>query len=180
MPNKPLPADTLFQESGDMRDPIKDVEAAKPGGGLMQDARVRRIAVYAGVLLAAFLLGLVPMWLTARERANERDQAQKALRISRLQNALANAALDARRGDYEPARQTTSDFFTDLREEIERGRDSAFNSVQQESLRGLLSARDDMITMLARGDSASVERLAELHANYRRIVYDIPVQQTNR
>lgn len=146
----------------------------------MQNPQVRRIAIHAGVLLGVFLLGLVPMWLNARELTKERDTAQAALRVSPLQNALANAALDARRGDYELARQTASDFFTSLREEIERGRDSAFTAVQQESLRGsLLAARDDTITMLARGDPASVERLAELHAAYRRIFGGAPVQQPN-
>lgn len=143
--------------------------------GLLQNPRVRRIAVYAGILLAAFLLGLIPMWLTAREQAKELSQAQATLRASRLQNNLANAVLEARRGDYEPARQTTSDFFSALREEIERSNDSAFTAAQQESLRReLLANRDDTITMLARSDPASVERLAELHANYRRIVGDAP------
>ena len=137
-----------------MKETIKDNQAApaKSSGGWMQDPRVRRNAIYAGVLLGVFLLGFVPMWLTARERARERDSAQSALRVSQLQNTLANAALEARRGDYEPARQTTSDFFTNLREEIERGNDSAFTPDQQESMRALLANRDDMITMLARGD----------------------------
>ena len=146
------------------------------GGGLMQNPHVRHIAIYAGVLLAAFLLGLIPMWLTARERAKELNAAQASLRASSLQNALANAALDARRGDYEPARQTTSDFFTSLREEIERGNDSAFTPAQQESMRALLANRDDAITVLARSDPASLERLAELHANFRRAVGDVPAQ----
>lgn len=153
---------------------------ANRGGGLMQNPRTRRIAVYAGVLLAVFLLGSVPMWLTARERAKELNAAQASLRVSRLQNALANAALDARRGDYEPARQTTSEFYTNLREELERGQDSAFTPARQESMRALLDNRDDTITMLARGDPASVERLADLHAAFRRNVGDLPAQPANR
>lgn len=160
-----------------MRESIKDNENAESSVGLMQDPRVRRIAIYAGALLAAFLLGLIPMWLKARDWAKERDQAQAALRVSRLQTALATAALDARRGEYEPARQTASDFFTNLREEIEREPDSAFTPDQQESLRGLLASRDDTITLLARGDPASAERLSELHGAYRQSVGDIPAQQ---
>ena len=161
-----------------MRETTKDSEnAVNQRGGLLRNPRVRRIAIYAGVLLAVFLLGLIPMWLKAREWAKERDQAQAALRVSRLQNTLATAALDARRGEYEPARQGASDFFTNLREEIERGQDSAFTQYQQESLRGLLAGRDDTITMLARGDPASVERLADLHAAYRRAIADVPAQQ---
>lgn len=162
-----------------MREPIEDSQTAKSSGGLMQNPHVRRFAIYAGVLLAVFLLGLVPMWLKAREWAKERDAAQTTLRVSRLQNTLANAALDARRGDYEPARQATSEFFTTLREEIERGRGSVFTPAQQESLRVLLANRDDTITMLARSDPASVERLADLHASYRQTVGDAQARQTN-
>ena len=141
-------------------------------GGLAGDERGRRIAIYAGVLLAAFLLGLVPMWLTARERAKELGAAQTVLRVSRLQNRLANAAVDARRGEYEPARQSASEFFTDLREEMERGQNSAFTQTQQENLRPLLAGRDDTITLLARSDAASGERLAGLHTAFRQTVGD--------
>jgi len=144
----------------------------KTTGDVKPNERARRIAIYAGVLLAVFLLGLVPMWLTARERAIERDAAQTALRVSRLQNTLANAAVDARRGEYEPARQSASEFFTDLREEMERGQNSAFTQTQQENLRPLLAGRDDTITLLARGDAASGERLAETHAAFRQTVGD--------
>jgi hypothetical protein len=164
-----------------MKEPVKDNQTSEStGGGLMQNPQVRRIAVYAGVLLAVFLLGFVPMWLSARERAQERDRAQTALRVSRLQNALANAALDARRGEYEPARQAASDFYANLFEEIERSSDSAFTTAQQESLRGLLTNRDDTITLLARGDPASAERLAEMHAGFRKIAGDASAQQPNR
>ena len=144
----------------------------KTSGGLAGDERGRRMAIYAGVLLAVFLLGLVPMWLTARERAKELGAAQTVLRVSRLQNTLANAAVDARRGEYEPARQSASEFFTNLREEIERGQNSAFTAAQQENLRPLLAGRDDTITLLARGDAASGERLAELYATFRQTVGD--------
>ena len=141
-------------------------------GDVKRNERTRRIAIYAGVLLAAFLLGLVPMWLTARERAKELGVAQTVLRVSRLQNTLANAAVDARRGEYEPARQSASEFYTNLREEMERGQNSAFTQTQQENLRPLLAGRDDTITLLARSDAASGERLAGLHTAFRQTVGD--------
>ena len=144
----------------------------KASGGLAGDEHGRRMAIYAGVLLVAFLLGLVPMWLAAHERGRERDRAQTELRVSRLQNALANAAVDARRGEYEPARQSASEFFTNLRGEIERGNDSAFATAQQENLRSLLAGRDDTITLLARGDAASGERLAEIYSAFRQAIGD--------
>lgn len=140
------------------------------GSSVWQNPRVRRFTLYALILLGVFLLGLVPMWMTARERGRERDAAQSSLRVSQLQNTLANAAIDARRGEYEPARQAASEFFTALRAEVERGRDSAFTQMQQESLRSILNSRDDTITLLARGDSASGERLADLHIAYRQSI----------
>ncbi|HEX6718069.1 MAG TPA: hypothetical protein VF088_13210, partial [Pyrinomonadaceae bacterium] len=67
--------------------------------------RVRRLILYVVVLLVVFLAGLVPMWLKSRTYAHERDALQASLQVSKLQNMLANSAIDARRGEYEPARQ---------------------------------------------------------------------------
>jgi len=146
----------------------------------MQNERARRIAIYAAILLGVFLLGLVPMWMTARERGRERDAAQSALRVGQLQNTLANAAIDARRGEYEPARQAASEFFTSLRAEMERGRDSAFTQTQQESLRGMYARRDDAITLLARNDPASAERLTDLHLAFRQAFGNLPAANSAR
>ena len=150
-------------------------DATSRSGSIWQNERVRRVILYAAVLLVAFLLGLVPMWMTARARAQERDTAQAALRISTLQNTLASAAIDARQGRYEPARQSASDFFTNLRAEIERGRDSVFNEAQQNTLRStFVDTRDDTITLLARGDPASADRLVDLYNKYRQATASAP------
>jgi hypothetical protein len=132
-----------------------------------RNPRGRRFLIYAAVLLAVFLLGLVPMWMKARGHAAERDKAMTALRISTLQNSLANAAADARRGEYEPARQSASEFYTNLRTEIDRGRDSVFAEAQQNTLRPVFDARDETITLLARSDPASADRLFDLYNIYR-------------
>jgi len=134
---------------------------------IWRNERLRRTIVYAAVLLIVFLAGLVPMWLTSRTNARERDAAQASLRISTLQNTVASAAIDARRGDYEPARQAASDFFTNLGREISRGRDSAFSEAQRDVLRSMFETRDDTITLLARSDPASAERLVDLYTKYR-------------
>src|SRR5258705_626751 len=97
----------------DMSNPEPNNVASR-SDSILQNVRVRRFLLYAAVLLVVFLLGLVPMWMTARGHARERDAAQAALRISTLQNTLASAAIDARRGEYEPARQAASAFFTNL------------------------------------------------------------------
>ena len=127
----------------------------------------RRLIVYAVVLLVVFLVGLVPMWLRSRTYARERDAAQASLQISNLQNLLANSAIDSRRGEYEPARQAASDFFTKLGTEMARGSDSVFNEAQRNVLRPLFDKRDDTITLLARSDPASADRLVDLYTKYR-------------
>lgn len=137
------------------------------GSSIWQNERVRRIVLYAAVLLGVFLLGLVPMWMTVRERGRELDATRATQRITTLQNTLASAAIDARQGRYEPARQAASEFFTNLRTEIERGRDSVFTEAQQNTLRPVFDTRDNTITLLARGDPASADRLTELYNTYR-------------
>ena len=152
----------------------RENDATSRSGSIWQNERARRVILYAAVLLAAFLLGLVPMWMTARERASERDTAQHALRISALQNALASAAIDARRDEYEPARQAASDFFTNLGTEIARGPDSVFDETQRNNLRSMFAVRDDTITLLARSDPASADRLVELYNTYRQATASAP------
>ena len=150
-----------------MSSPNQDKPTSRSSGNpIWQNDRVRKVVLYAVVLLIVFLMGLVPMWMTARLRARERDAAQASLRISSLQNALGNAAIDARRGEYEPARQAASEFFTNLQAEIDRG-DSVFNVAQRTTLRSLFAMRDDAITLLARSDPASAERLVVLYVGYR-------------
>ena len=126
----------------------------------------RKIGISLGVLIFVFLLGLVPAWLKARGYAGELDTAQRELRLSKMQNALSAAALDARRGEYEPARQAASDFFTSLRDEMDRGEESALSASQREGLRPALARRDEIITLLARSDPASADRLLDLYVAY--------------
>ena len=137
------------------------------GKSILQNKRVRQVLLYAAVLLFVFLIGLVPMWITSRARARERDAALATLRISTLQNTLGNAAIDARRGEYEVARQAASDFFTNLQAEIDRGRDSVFTETQRTNLRALFDSRDDAITLQARSDPASADRLLVFYVKYR-------------
>jgi hypothetical protein len=122
------------------------------------------------VLLAVFLLGLIPMWLKARESARGLAEAEHQLLLVRMQSNLASAVIDARRGDYEPARQAASQFFTSLSAEIDKGNASDFTQAQREGMQPLLTKRDDIITLLARSDPASADRLSDLFVSYRGIM----------
>ena len=142
--------------------------------GPRTNSKLKRFAIYGLVLLIVFLVGFVPMWTSARSRAFERDSARAALRISRLQNLIASAAIDARRGEYEPARQAASEFFTSLQAELDRGADSVFNDSHKAALRPLFDGRDETITLLARSDPAAADRLADLYVKYRQTVPAAP------
>lgn len=138
----------------------------KPNGS----SRLKRLGIYAVGLLVAFLLGLIPMWMTARERGQQRDMAQRALQLSQLQNAIAFATISARHGDYEPARQKASDFFSSVHTEIDKGNQSFFTQSQREKISLLIAPRDEFITLLARSDPTSADRLAELYLQYCKAV----------
>jgi hypothetical protein len=130
----------------------------------------RRVTIYAGLLLVASLLGFVPMWLKYRECSASLSEAEQQLSLARRQNTLASAVIDARRGDYEPARQAASDFFTSLRTETDRGNESALSQAQREGVQALFNQRDEIITLLARSDPAALDRLSDLYVSYRGIM----------
>ena len=129
---------------------------------------MRRFVIYGGVLLVVFLLGLVPMWIQARASAAKLAEAERRLTLAGMQDNLASAAIDARRGDYEPARQAVSQFFTSLRAEIDKGDTSYFTEAQRAGVQPLFAGRDEIITLLARSDPVSADRLSDLYAAYRK------------
>jgi hypothetical protein len=130
----------------------------------------QRFLIYAAVLLVIFLLGFVPMWLKARAANNSLLETDHQLFMVRMQSSLASAAIDARRGDYEPARQAVSQFFTSLRAEMDKGDSSSYTQAQRQGLQPLFAGRDELITLLARSDPASADRIADLFVAYRKIV----------
>jgi len=131
---------------------------------------MQRYIIYAVVLLVVFLLGLVPMWLKSRTAASNLAEAEHQLILSKMQNDLASSVIDARRGDYEPARQALSRFFTSLRAEMDKGSSSNYTEAQINSMQPLFAGRDELITLLARNDPASADRLSDLFLAYRKIM----------
>lgn len=140
------------------------------GQGTTGGSTLKRVAIYAGVLGLVFLLGLVPMWWKAREATSERDAVRKEFTLARLENLIGGAALDAGRGEYEAARQQTSEFFTRLRAEADLHDRSAIAPQRLEQVENLFAYRDDIITLLARNDPSSASRLADVYFTYTRAV----------
>jgi len=133
----------------------------------------KRVGLYAVLAVGFFLLGLIPMWLRARQYAEEREAAQHEVRLKQMETQLAAAVINADRGEYEPARQTASDFFTLLRNQIDRGSDSDLSSLQQARLKAVLTRRDDIITLLARSDPSAVNHLSDIYVSYQKAMNDV-------
>ncbi len=131
---------------------------------------LRQAGIVAVLLLVGFLLAFVPMWLSARESAARLSVVEHELFITGMNHALASAAIVARRGHYEPARQAASRFYSSLQTEVDRGKASVLTQEQRESMQPLLAQRDEIITLLARSDPAGAERLSDLYMAYRRII----------
>lgn len=130
----------------------------------------KRVALYATIALGFFLLGFAPMWLKTDAAIEQRDAAQRAVRLAQLHNTLATAVIEVQRGQFEPARQLTSDFYTNLRRQIDSNTDSPFTPSQREGLTLLLDERNDLLTLLARSDPGAIERLLSVYSRYSRIV----------
>ncbi len=129
----------------------------------------KRVALYATIAAGFFLLGFVPTWFKATRAIEQRDAAQRAVRLAQLQNTLAAAVIDVQQGEYEPARQLTSDFYTNLRRQLDGDRGSLFTPVQREGLSSLLGERDDLITLLARRDPEATDRLVNVYSTYNKL-----------
>jgi hypothetical protein len=137
----------------------------------------RRIIIYATLLPVVFLLGLVPMWLKSMDASRSLAETERQLSLSQrqinlaaIQTSLDSAVIEAQRSNYEPARQEASNFFAYLRVETDRGDLSALSLPQRDAAQLLLNQQDTIITLLARGDLSSAERLSDLRTSYSKIV----------
>ena len=129
----------------------------------------KRVALYATLSIGFFLLGFLPMWFKASRAIEQRDAAQRGVRLAQLKDTLAAAVIDVQRGEYEPARQLTSDFYTNLRRQVDGNNGSLFTPGQRQGLRSLLAERDELITLLARSDPAATDRLFNVYSTYNKL-----------
>ena len=131
---------------------------------------MRRFFSFVILLIAVFALGFVPMWVVYRDSASRLSAATHELNLARAQSALTSAVVDVQRGDYEPARAAISTFFTSLRAETDSEAASILSAAQREALQPLFDRQDEIITMLARNDTASLAQLSDLYVAYRTIM----------
>ena len=126
-----------------------------------------KFAIIGVILLLVFLIGLVPMWLQKRDVAANLVTVEKQLHKTEIKGMLLQSIVEAKRGEYEAARQGASDFFTKLNAEIEKGEEGALTETEREKLKTVFANRDALITMLAQRDQASTERLTDIYVDYQ-------------
>ena len=163
-----------------IRQGIQDKDRALTGRDVRASFPWKRAGSYITLALVFFLLGFIPIWLKVREISDQRDAAQRELRLSAMQITLSSAVIDARRGEYEPARQTASDFFATLRDQLATGDESALTPVQRDNLRPLLTKRYEINTLLSRSDPASADRLSDMYVTYRQAISNIQAHDGSR
>lgn len=125
---------------------------------------------YIAPLVIVFMLSFIPMWWKFQQASRHLVQVERQTTRALMQNALASAIIDALQDDYESARQSAGDFFTALRTEIDKEEDSAFSPAQIEAGRLLLVQRDEVITLLARGEPGAINWLVDLYNDYRELI----------
>jgi hypothetical protein len=131
---------------------------------------MRRVASYVLLAVVFFLLGFLPTWVESREASHQLSDAQHALTRAQMTNALGSAVINAQRGDYEPALESVSSFYTSLQAEIDSGEASVFSLTEQAAMQPLLGGRDALIALLAREDPAAAARLSDLYTSYGQIL----------
>jgi hypothetical protein len=114
----------------------------------------------------------LPAWANSIGMAGKLTATGHQLSLAQMQNSLGSAVIDVQRGNYAPALQATSSFYTALRAEADRGSASALSAAQITSMQPLFAQRDEIIALLARSDPAAGARLSDLYGAYRQIVND--------
>ncbi len=141
------------------REDIKITEKTEPNPLI-------RWGIFAAIVLIAFLIGLIPMMMQKWSVESELAAVQNRLRQSEIKGLLTGAIVEANRGEYEPARQNASNFFTRLNEEQEKGNEGFLTETERGNIKPVFDARDTIITMLAQRDPAAVERLSNVYSTY--------------
>lgn len=123
----------------------------------------RKWLIWPILIAIAFLVGLLPMWWSKRDLSLENDKTKRELIRQQILNTIASATIYARRGEYETARQKASKFFTDVQSELDNAESEILTGQERNQLPQLMTGRDEVITLLSRGDPASADRLSNLY-----------------
>jgi len=135
---------------------------AKPAPPIHWTKSVRGYLI--SVLVGAFLAA-VPLGLRLYQLQRDRTALQEQMDWAELEIDLARAAVMARHGDYAAARDAASSFYSRARRQLDAGGELA--APERSYLQSVLTDRDSIITLLARGDPAGAERTTAMYVAYR-------------
>jgi hypothetical protein len=86
---------------------------------------LKKLAIAAGLLILAFLLGYVPSMISSRATEQKNVDLEHQLKTVELGSQLAMASYEANRNNYANAAQFSSKFFDGSREIISEAKDQA-------------------------------------------------------
>ena len=128
--------------------------------------RLQQLKAYGIAFLVGLLIGVLPLGVRLFQAQRERAALQQQLQGAQLEMHLAGAALMARHGDYTAAREAASQFFSAARQAVDDPNDT-LSAAQRTNLQSVLTERDALISLLARGDPAGAERSTAMYVTHR-------------
>jgi hypothetical protein len=122
----------------------------------------KKIAVAAGILILAFLLGYVPAAISSRTTLQQNVELENKLKVAKLGSQLGIASYEAGRNNYADAAEFSSKFFDGLGKIINETKDQAL----KQKLQVMLARRDEITTNIAQADPSVKEKLSQMYAEY--------------
>ena len=121
------------------------------------------------LLAAAFLGGYVPQWLQVRNLTESLQTAELQLRLANLHRRLGVASHEAQRNNFASAGEAAARFFDDC---ATLARTEKFEGDERTrvALLGYTGQRDEVMGLLAAGDPAARERLAQLYLTMEGVI----------
>lgn len=123
---------------------------------------LKKLAIAAGILIIAFMLGYVPSVISSRTTLQQNVELEHKLKVAELDGQLAMASYETGRNNYANAAQFLSKFFDGLREIINETKDHAL----KQKLQVMLARRDDITANIAQADPSVKEKLAQMYVEY--------------
>jgi hypothetical protein len=122
-----------------------------------------KIIMTAIALVAVFLLGFVPQYIKANRLETELRQFRQEIAGAQLRDLIGLAYVQANQKNYGLAAETSSRFFSRVREMANQTQDAS----SRKALEDLLALRDRVTAELAKGDATVMGDLQEIFVKTR-------------
>lgn len=133
--------------------------AGPTGSHLIGELTLKRSAIVVALMLAAYLVGYIPGWLSANGREEEIARLTKINRAHTLKATLAASTLHAAEGRFDESIASAGAFFDGLRLEAAAAGGMPNTTAAREAAADMLARRDEIVAMLARGDAEAARVL---------------------